>query len=399
MNPIKPITGTFFEVEHAGAAEGKYYNDALRGFSEAQWRAKVRETHELGMDTLILQATATHNPPRAYFPFDEIPFASAIACTDVINVLLDEADKTGQDVYIGVGQYGTADTVGNSTDPAIIAKALRAMDRLYELYGHHRSFVGWYIVDEWCIWDHFDERFITYINTISAKAHALNATHKVIVAPFGTYCLQADDELAEQLTRIDCDAIAYQDEVGVRRMPLDEIGWRFEKLARAHKKAGRSKLWVDMEIFSFEEGDVYKSALYPAPWERIKAQMEAASPYVDKIVVYEYQGMMTKPDGIARCGYPDRAEQLYTDYVKWLKEQKMNADNRLKNLRQKRGYTQVKMQMLTGIDQSDYSKIENGKRWYTFEQCRRIALALDTSMDYLAGLTDEETPYPRSNNI
>ena len=74
----------------------------------------------------------------------------------------------------------------------------------------------------------------------------------------------------------------------------------------------------------------------------------------------------------------------------------MDIDNRLKNLRKKRGYTQVKMQMLTGIDQSDYSKIENGKRWYTFEQCRRIALALDTSMDYLAGLTDAESPYPRS---
>lgn len=69
--------------------------------------------------------------------------------------------------------------------------------------------------------------------------------------------------------------------------------------------------------------------------------------------------------------------------------------NRLKNLRKKRGYTQIKMQMLTGIDQSDYSKLENGKRWYTYEQLRRIAIALDTSMDYLAGLTDEEIPYPR----
>ena len=37
--------------------------------------------------------------------------------------------------------------------------------------------------------------------------------------------------------------------------------------------------------------------------------------------------------------------------------------NRLKDLRKERGYTQIKMQMLTGIDQSDYSKIENGKRY------------------------------------
>ena len=70
--------------------------------------------------------------------------------------------------------------------------------------------------------------------------------------------------------------------------------------------------------------------------------------------------------------------------------------DRLKALRKERGYTQVKMQMLTGIDQSDYSKIEQGKRYFTFEQCKRIALALNTSMDYLAGLTDEKKPYPRN---
>lgn len=56
------------------------------------------------------------------------------------------------------------------------------------------------------------------------------------------------------------------------------------------------------------------------------------------------------------------------------------------------------MQMMTGIDQSDYSKIETGKRFYTFEQCKRIAVALNTSMDYLAGLTDVKTPYIRASN-
>lgn len=70
---------------------------------------------------------------------------------------------------------------------------------------------------------------------------------------------------------------------------------------------------------------------------------------------------------------------------------------RLKALRKARGYSQVKMQMLTGIDQSDYSKIETGKRNLSFEQCKRVAIALETSMDYLAGLTDDPNPYPRVN--
>ena len=73
--------------------------------------------------------------------------------------------------------------------------------------------------------------------------------------------------------------------------------------------------------------------------------------------------------------------------------------DRLRPLRKQCGITQVKIQMLTGIDQSDYSKNESGKRYYTFEQCRRIALALGTSMDYLAGITDDPRPYPRGKGF
>ncbi|NLF80179.1 MAG: helix-turn-helix transcriptional regulator [Clostridia bacterium] len=71
-------------------------------------------------------------------------------------------------------------------------------------------------------------------------------------------------------------------------------------------------------------------------------------------------------------------------------------NKRLRDLRREKDYSQIKMQQLTGIDQSDYSKIETGKRYYTVEQCKRIALALATSTDYLLGLTDEKTPYPRA---
>lgn len=70
--------------------------------------------------------------------------------------------------------------------------------------------------------------------------------------------------------------------------------------------------------------------------------------------------------------------------------------SRLRDLRKEKGYTQVQIQHITGIDQSDYSKIEKGTRYLTFEKCKRLALALDTSMDYLAALTNEKKPYPRA---
>jgi transcriptional regulator with XRE-family HTH domain len=71
------------------------------------------------------------------------------------------------------------------------------------------------------------------------------------------------------------------------------------------------------------------------------------------------------------------------------------TNERLKNLRKNKGYTQIKIQVETGIDQSDYSKIETGLRYPTVEQAKRLALLLDTSTDYIFGLTDVETPYPR----
>ena len=70
--------------------------------------------------------------------------------------------------------------------------------------------------------------------------------------------------------------------------------------------------------------------------------------------------------------------------------------NKLKDLRNKKGYTQLKVQILTGIDQGNYSKIEKGERVPSLEQCKRLALLFDTSIDYLIGLTDVKEPYPRS---
>lgn len=72
--------------------------------------------------------------------------------------------------------------------------------------------------------------------------------------------------------------------------------------------------------------------------------------------------------------------------------------NRLKELRKEKGYSQLNIEILTGIDQGNYSKIEQGVRYLTLEQCKRLAILYDTSMDYIAGLTDERTPYPKTSD-
>ena len=72
--------------------------------------------------------------------------------------------------------------------------------------------------------------------------------------------------------------------------------------------------------------------------------------------------------------------------------------NRLKELRKKKGLTQVKVQIETGIDQADYSKMEHGKRYPTTEQAKELSFLFETSLDYIYGITADPTPYPRSKN-
>ena len=69
--------------------------------------------------------------------------------------------------------------------------------------------------------------------------------------------------------------------------------------------------------------------------------------------------------------------------------------NNLKLLRKSKGYTQIAVQMKTGIEQALLSKYETGERVPPTETLLHLAEFYGVSMDYLVGLTDEQKPYPR----
>lgn len=60
-NPnIKPISGSWFEFQHPGGKEGVYWDKDLRQFTAAQWREKIREISETGMEYLVMMNVAAH---------------------------------------------------------------------------------------------------------------------------------------------------------------------------------------------------------------------------------------------------------------------------------------------------------------------------------------------------
>ncbi|MBQ4316974.1 MAG: helix-turn-helix transcriptional regulator [Clostridia bacterium] len=70
----------------------------------------------------------------------------------------------------------------------------------------------------------------------------------------------------------------------------------------------------------------------------------------------------------------------------------------IKLIRVVKDFTQIKVQMDTGISQSTLSKYECGELIPTTENLLILAKYYNTSLDYLMDLTDELKPYPQKKN-
>ena len=66
----------------------------------------------------------------------------------------------------------------------------------------------------------------------------------------------------------------------------------------------------------------------------------------------------------------------------------------LKLIRVTKDYTQLRVQMETGISQSVLSKYERGELMPTSENLIILAKFYNTNIDFLLDLTDIWTPYP-----
>ena len=71
---------------------------------------------------------------------------------------------------------------------------------------------------------------------------------------------------------------------------------------------------------------------------------------------------------------------------------------RIKDIREDKELTQAEIAKMLNTSQTNYSKYELGKINIPIETLKRLSLILDTSIDYLLGLTDESKPYPRKKS-
>ncbi len=311
---IKPIVGSGFEFEHHNQDGAKYWNPALRKFTTEQWKTLVYEMHEIGMEYLQMLSVAYEG--KTYYPSTLLPRHDFV-CEDPLEAVLSAADECGVKFFVSNDYWSDWTQVQKGmTEESTWRLREKGMEEIAGKYGHHKSFYGWYFPHETELHQVFDDDAYQYTNRCSQIARSLTPKAVTLIAPYGTRYVKYSKQYIKQLEGLDIDIIAYQDEVGVRKINVGEAGKYFKELYRMHTKAGRARLWTVVEVFDYER-EAYTSPGVPAKFERVVQQLADVSPYVEQIIICQYQGFMNKPGTSAFAGHKD-TEKLYSDYVNWL---------------------------------------------------------------------------------
>ena len=327
------IEGAWAGIYHWSEQEGKHWNDDIKKLDDTQWREMVRSMNKLGMNTIVIQEVFRNNDyvgqhsttvenyqGRAFYPSELYPGRMPIAAEDPLEAILDEADRLGMSVMMGVGMFAWFDFTEESLE-----WHKKVAEELWDRYGHHESFYAFYISEECAgnlfnseqtdemkslrkkqIADFFRE-FKRYVRDFAPEKPVMLATNSMGV-------LDGADGYPALLENLDilCP-------FGFARMPEGDLTGKeaADFLQKLCDDAG-AHLWFDLEAFLFNPD----MSLYPRPIEEIIHDLNLLDNF-EKILCYQFPGVFSDPDMSVQVG-EDRTVRLFEDYLEYV--QRMSED-------------------------------------------------------------------------
>lgn len=297
------ITGTFLdEISHDIPAAN---------WGPQEWEQDFQAMQTAGIDTVILIRAGYQN--KATFPSKVLAKANKILLVqeDLIELFLTLSEQYGMAFYFGTYDSGEFWHSGQYQKEVDLNLAL--VDEVWERYGHHKAFQGWYISHEI---NTFDEGVMRVYEQLAQHLKGLKNL-PILISPYVRGSKQFadaitleehDKEWEEVFSRIEglVDIVAFQDgQVHYHELP-DYLRVN-SKLARKYGLA----CWSNVETFDRDMPIKFP----PIGWPKLRFKLEAArASQVDKLITFEFSHFLS-PNSI----YP-AAHHLNKRYLEWLKE-------------------------------------------------------------------------------
>ena len=322
------LTGSFFDLIHPNSWDATYWTDACRFWREENWRALMRDMHAIGMDTAILTTTA--NWGRPLFPGYEktVGIQVRMGCPDPLGVCVEEANRLNMKMFFGVGLRGRVSQVRDYSDmrppwPDVWFRWNTALAQaLVDRYGQQPCFGGLYLSYEI---DFVDYQVDLYEKLIKQYLRPAVGAVKLLASPGSLGDHPKLDQLPRQLERTGINILAPQDYGGRSRDAGKALALvrrnaaALEKVYRPLKEAGVT-LWANVELFELESNPSGRGVCVGGPFDRIREQIRLQAPLVDKLICYQYQGVMNRRTRLVDIGHPS-ADQLHSRYRDYLNQQ------------------------------------------------------------------------------
>jgi len=302
IRSTRKIDGAWINFYHWSEEEGRHWNADIKKMTDDQWRELITAQHELDMNIIVMQELFRNQmyvdsnkiekegyKGLAFYPSALFPGRMPIAAKDPVEAVLSQADKNGMNVFVAVGLYAWFDFSKGS-----LAWHKKVANELWQKYGHHPSFYGWYISEEMDggLGNQRQRKdIVNFFKDFSSFVHKLTPDKPVMLATNSHNIRGAEETYKKLLPNLDilCP-------FGFHRMPkTDYTGEEAATVLQKLCDAASTHLWMDMEVFNFEPGAPGTlDALVPRPISGLLSDLHRF-PNFEKILCYQFPGLMNSP--------------------------------------------------------------------------------------------------------
>lgn len=314
---ILPITGTFIdEISH---------DIPHQNWGKDQWTADIKHMKSIGIDTVVM----IRGGYRKFITWPSEYLINNHHCyrphEDLLELLLTICDEEGIKFYFGLYDSGLYWDTGDMMHE--VSANQHVIEEVWNAYGHHPSFAGWYMSMEI---SRKTKGAIPAIYTLAKQCKDISGNLPTFISPWidGKKAVMAAsselhkqdvvslldhqnewDEIFEGIHQV-VDACAFQD----GHIDYNELDAFFGINKQLADKYGIS-CWTNAETFDRD----MPIKFLPIKFEKLRLKLKAAQRAgYDKAITFEFSHFMSPQS----CYF--QARNLYDRYVEYLNFQNQN---------------------------------------------------------------------------